>query len=229
MKDKFTVYSHVNILTGVTYIGITKRKPELRWNKGLGYKNNPHFWRAIMKYRWDGFTHNILYSDLDKELALKIEGELIAHYKKLGLSYNISDGNDYVGKIRSKPILVYSIDGKFISRCSSIAEASRKFGLSESGIYYCASLYRGTTKWGNYIFLFENSSISDRLKYIKTFHREAPNKRVIEMRDLNGNKLMEFPSLLEAAKFLNTKTIGNLSSCCSGGRTTYHGYKWNYK
>ena len=43
MKDKFTVYSHVNILTGVTYIGITKRKPELRWNKGLGYKNNPHF------------------------------------------------------------------------------------------------------------------------------------------------------------------------------------------
>lgn len=41
------------------------------------------FWRAIVKYGWDGFTHNILHSNLSKEEALSIKvytlnGELIS-------------------------------------------------------------------------------------------------------------------------------------------------------
>ena len=39
----FIVYSHVNKITNVTYVGITKRKPELRWANGFGYKTNPYF------------------------------------------------------------------------------------------------------------------------------------------------------------------------------------------
>lgn len=124
MDNKFIVYSHVNKITNVTYVGITKRKPELRWANGFGYKTNPYFWRAIVKYGWDGFTHNILHSNLSKEEALSIEEGLISHYKSLNLSYNISDENDYVGGLKRRPIKVYTLNGELISIYESIHEVS---------------------------------------------------------------------------------------------------------
>ena len=36
--ESFIVYSHVNKLNNITYIGITKREPKLRWTNGFGYK-----------------------------------------------------------------------------------------------------------------------------------------------------------------------------------------------
>ena len=137
MEEKFTVYSHVNKITNTTYVGITKRDPKVRWANGFGYKNNPYFWRAIVKYGWKGFNHNILFTNLSKEEATNKEEELIRYYKSIGLSYNISDGRDYVGAIRKRKINAYSRSGEFIRECESIAEASRLFELSESGIYSC--------------------------------------------------------------------------------------------
>ena len=217
MDNKFIVYSHVNKITNVTYVGITKRKPELRWANGFGYKTNPYFWRAIVKYGWDGFTHNILHSNLSKEEALSIE-------ESLNLSYNISDGNDYVGGLKRRPIKVYTLNGELISICESIHEASIKFNVSESGIYYCASLFGGTTKWKGYIFLFEDDNIEDRLDYILRFHR-----RSIIMKSLDGSITKEFESLTEAACYINAKSVGNITECCKGNKKSYLGYTFNYK
>lgn len=41
--ESFIVYSHVNKLNNITYIGITKREPKLRWANGFGYKNKENF------------------------------------------------------------------------------------------------------------------------------------------------------------------------------------------
>lgn len=42
----YTVYKHTSP-SGKVYIGITKRKPEYRWNKGKGYrKDQLLFYRA---------------------------------------------------------------------------------------------------------------------------------------------------------------------------------------
>lgn len=229
MNNKFIVYSHVNKITNVTYIGVTKRKPELRWANGFGYRTNPYFWRAIVKYGWDGFTHNILHSNLSKEEALNIEESLIAHYKSLNLSYNISDGKDYAGGLRRRPIKVYTLNGELISNCESIHQASIKFNVSESGIYYCASLFGGTTKWKDYIFLFEDDNIEDRLDYILRFHRKASNRRSIIMKSLDGSITKEFESLTEAACYINAKSVGNITECCKGNKKSYLGYTFNYK
>ena len=52
----------------------------------------------------------------------------------------------------------------------------------------------------------------------------------IYMIDKNTNKtIMEFKSLTDACRFLNTKSIGNISKCCNGELNTSHGYKWKYK
>lgn len=38
----YTVYKHTTP-SGKVYVGITKQKPEQRWDNGNGYKKNEHF------------------------------------------------------------------------------------------------------------------------------------------------------------------------------------------
>lgn len=88
------VYKHTSP-PGKCYIGITHyNNPNKRWQNGLGYRRNPFFIRAILKYGWDNFEHIILYDKLSREEAVDKEIYLIKYYKNLNISYNITDGGD---------------------------------------------------------------------------------------------------------------------------------------
>ena len=89
----YTVYMHTSP-SGKRYIGITGKKPHLRWDNGNGYKPNQHFYNAILKYGWDNIKHEILFTDLSKEEAEQKEIELIALYKsnQHSCGYNRSSG-----------------------------------------------------------------------------------------------------------------------------------------
>ena len=50
MKENYTVYKHI-FPNNKIYIGITSKKPEIRWNKGKGYKACPLMNKAILKKR----------------------------------------------------------------------------------------------------------------------------------------------------------------------------------
>lgn len=77
----FIVYEHKNKSNGKRYFGITSRLPTRRWGRnGGGYRSNRHFWNAIQKYGWDGFEHNILFSDLSLSEAEEAERSLILQY-----------------------------------------------------------------------------------------------------------------------------------------------------
>ena len=89
----YKVYMH-KTPSGKVYIGITKTKPEKRWNSGKGYKGNPYFTNAIEKYGWDKLEHIILFDNLTELDAKMIEMDLVHYYKKLGICYNITDGGD---------------------------------------------------------------------------------------------------------------------------------------
>lgn len=95
----FTVYCHVNKINGKRYVGITKQNPETRWQSGNGYNNSEYFWRAIKKYGWKNFEHKILYENLTKEEAEKIEIQLIAEWETTNRAkgYNIANGGNHVG------------------------------------------------------------------------------------------------------------------------------------
>lgn len=55
------IYKHTNTTTGKVYIGQTTQKLESRWGKeGYNYKDNRQFYRDIVKYGWDGFSHEVL-------------------------------------------------------------------------------------------------------------------------------------------------------------------------
>lgn len=91
----YTVYKHT-APNGKVYIGITKQKPEKRWQNGNGYKHNTYFYRAILKYGWENIKHEILYEGLTKEQACDLEIQLIAKYDATNprKGYNTSTGGE---------------------------------------------------------------------------------------------------------------------------------------
>ena len=76
-EHSYTVYMHTSP-SNKRYIGVTKQKPISRWRTdGSGYKDSKYFWRAIKKYGWNNFQHEILFQGLTKEEAEQKEIELI--------------------------------------------------------------------------------------------------------------------------------------------------------
>ena len=132
MKD-YCVYCHTNKKDGKRYIGITCQKPENRWRKGDGYRNNPYFSRAIKKFGWEGFVHEILYTDLSKEDAEKIEIRLIAKYKTTNNSYgyNIENGGNGTEKF-TKELKEKLSKAQMNHICSE--ETKRKISESKKGV-----------------------------------------------------------------------------------------------
>lgn len=94
--DNYCVYKHTGP-EGKVYIGITKRKPEKRWNSGRGYESNRYFFRAIQKYGWGNFEHEILESGLTQAEAEEKERYYIRLYDSTNPDngYNIEAGGIY--------------------------------------------------------------------------------------------------------------------------------------
>lgn len=93
-NGNYTVYIHTNKENGKRYVGITRQSVQERWRDGKGYRKCIYFYRAIEKYGWNGFDHEIFASNLTEEEAQHMEKLLI---KKLQtqdpeFGYNISDG-----------------------------------------------------------------------------------------------------------------------------------------
>lgn len=84
----YSVYWHHNNINGMNYFGITKGKPETRWNNGQGYKGQLKFYNAIEEFGWNNFDHIILKTNLTRAQAYEIERELIDKYNSIDSGYN---------------------------------------------------------------------------------------------------------------------------------------------
>jgi hypothetical protein len=96
MSRNYCVYKHTSP-NGKVYIGITGQDPLRRWQNGYGYRLNAYFFKAIVKYGWDNFTHEIVQAGLTKEEACTIEVELIDLYGSTdpAKGYNLSHGGEH--------------------------------------------------------------------------------------------------------------------------------------
>lgn len=96
-NNLYLLYCHTNKINGKRYVGITSTSTQLRWQNGLGYRKNKHFYSAIQKYGWEEFTHEILFEELTEEEASIKEKELIAKWDLTNQSkgYNNSLGGEH--------------------------------------------------------------------------------------------------------------------------------------
>jgi group I intron endonuclease len=87
---------HINKINGKIYVGQTHQKPENRWKGGLGYIRCCHFYRAILKYGWDGFEHCIVASKLTLAEANHFEELLIKQLNTMNpkYGYNLKSGGE---------------------------------------------------------------------------------------------------------------------------------------
>lgn len=80
-EKKYSVYVHTNKINNKKYVGMTCLNPAQRWNEGFGYSNQPRFWEDIKIYGWDeGFTHEIIATELSKEEAQQLEFDTILSF-----------------------------------------------------------------------------------------------------------------------------------------------------
>ena len=111
MDDRWSVYIHTNKTNGKRYVGITSQIPENRWLGGHGYDGRLKFGRAIAKYGWDGFTHEVIHEGLSEVEAKNIECDLIRNYSTQDdrFGHNGLSGGDTAA---IKPEATTKIDGQ---------------------------------------------------------------------------------------------------------------------
>lgn len=235
MSDKYFVYMHTNKINGKVYVGITQQNPpQKRWNNGWGYRHrNPYFYRAITKYGWkDGFTHEIIFKNISKEIACKIEQMLIKKCKKLGISYNLANGGEGVEafpecakeKLRQyKGPLASQYGKKHTQEQRKLQSEILKNRWRNHRDLMMEAVRKGTLKKiGKKI----NIPEATRIKM-----SEESRQRLsipVVMLDSNNNFIREFSSCKEAEQFFNGKSH-HIGCVCKGVRKTAYGYKWKYK
>ena len=200
MNGSYCVYKHITPSQKV-YIGITSMNPLKRWRNGNGYRNNFHFWNAIIKYGWDNITHEIICEGLNKEEACQKEIELIALYKsnQKEFGYNHSSGGDI------NQGFTYSHSESFKRHMSQVMTGNHNWGPQNG----CNNGFYGR----------------HHSKEAKKKISDAQYKPVLQY-DKQGNFIAEYANSYQAQ--LQTGIL-HIHEVCKGLRKSVGGYIWRYK
>ena len=133
-ETNWCVYMHENRFNNKKYIGITCQKPTNRWKNGRGYDECPRFYNAIQKYGWDGFRHEILYTNLSQTEAEQLEVDLIAKYETRNpdKGYNMTSGGATNSGWHHSPETKEKLS-KIASARTLSDDTKRKIGESSKG------------------------------------------------------------------------------------------------
>lgn len=257
LDRRWVVYKHTSPSNKV-YIGITSKAPNDRWASGFGYEHQIYFFRAIVKYGWINFKHEILFENLTKKEAESKEIELISYYKSSDLhyGYNIDLGGD-----------LHKLSVETRKKLSAI-KTGRKWTERQrlaSIEYYKKNPGRTIYKYdlkGNLVSTFKglqaaanDAGISKKVFSTYIYKRKFPttwnytysygdfnedyhkvshqdfNAKSVDMYDLSLNYIRTFKSIAEAQRFLKENGLGNGSKIwgvCNGIGQTAGHYIWRY-
>lgn len=135
--DDYCVYKHTSP-SGKVYIGITHLLPRDRWKNGIGYRKQQLFYRAIVKYGWENFTHEIVADNLSFSDACAMEIALITEHDSTNPNkgYNVCSGGS------GAPGFVYT-------ESLRKATSERSLKMWESPEYRRKMCEIARTKWAN--------------------------------------------------------------------------------
>jgi len=172
-------------------------------------------YNSIKKYGYDNHVFEIICSGLSKEMADSEEIRLIKIHKDLGISLNISIGGFNSGKVRSKPIVRFTLNGDFIDKYESIRFAAKQLGID----YRSIGIAIKKKRWYSFDFLWCYEE--DYLKGFKptwVYIDISTIKQKIYKFDLDGNFICSYESIEQAAREEGTNVNNirpNLIGKCS--------------
>lgn len=143
-NNTYCVYTHTNKQNGKIYVGQTKfgDNPNKRWRNGEGYAMSVVFYRAIKKYGWDEFDHQIIESGLTSDEANHLEESLIQQFDSTNpdKGYNVSVGGESREWTElSKLKMAKSLRGAIRDKHSAYAETElrARFDQGDKSIREC--------------------------------------------------------------------------------------------
>ena len=210
-NKQWCVYKHTNLTNGKVYIGITSMPPAKRWQGGAGYQySQTLFFRAISKYTWDGFQHEILQPDL----------AWIPYYKRM--PYKASN---FMDQETAEELERYFIDYYHTFSDDPLCHG---YNMTTGGGVTQVSENMRQRVSENMTLRFENNP--ELREEIRVRQQGAGNSyaRPVVQFSVDGVFLAEFPTVIAAARELNA-TGGNISSCCRGDCLTAKGFIFLHK
>lgn len=120
----------------------------------------------------------------------------------------------------SRPVLQYTLDGKFVAEYPSTKEVERQLGFFATHIARCCRGVKPTAH--GFVWRYKPSD-----------DMEKPNPKEIckpvVQKDPNGIALNVFSSGQEAKRAMRIHNAGHIYDCCNGKRKSAYGYVWQYK
>lgn len=210
--NTYTVY-RLTSPSGKVYIGITKRRPEKRWDSGRGYAHCPHMGAAIKKYGWGSFERDILATGLPKEEAEQKEIQLIAEYRSddRRYGYNTDKGGSAPGRMSAET------RAKLSEHMRGDNNPTRRYGHPFQGRHHTAESKRRMS--------MAAKARTGRVVTAETRQRlrEAEQKRPVKCVDTG----VVYAGIHEAAEACGCAAT-KICAVCKGKRKTTGGYRWEY-
>lgn len=250
----WVVYMHTNLTNGKVYIGITHDIYK-RWRgSGCAYKSNRHFWNAIQKYGWDGFSHEVLYEGLRHSEACTYEIKLISEYNACDRSfgYNKSAGGEnplvihrgeehhFFGKHLSEEHRKklseshkgekHHLYGKHLSEITrkklSDAHKGKKIPEEQKALLRKVNLGRKQSEETirKRASKLQGHPVSEETK--QRIRKTKESKRIIQLSN-SGGLLYEWPSITVASRASGLDR-SQIRKCCNGELRTSGGFVWKY-
>ena len=221
--ESYLIYKHTNKINGKCYVGQTREtnNPNARWRSGTGYSRQPKFYRAIKKYGWGMFEHEILEYCETLDKANFRESYWVAYFDSINKGYNQSSGGG-VPQYFSKALYQLDSDKNILAKFESTRQAERITGVSQANISKCC---RGMTSsangyWWCYVQDYDNF-------VIKPMGMSKGQPLQVDQLSPTGNLIATYNSTA-AAERATQIPHQNISKCCAGILKTAGGYKWRY-
>lgn len=242
-NGNYCVYIHTSP-SGKKYVGQTGKKPEERWgkngsrylNKINGKYNHPAFARAILKYGWENFEHEIIASNLTKSEADNFEKLLIEKLNTMSANggYNCKEGGTG-GSFSEETLRKMSESHKGVKQSEETKRKRFEKISGENNYNYGKHLPEETRKKisetlkGNTISESTRKKLSDSMKGKYLGANSSCAKKIVQY-DMQGNFIKIWDSISDAARALNL-SIASIARCCNnidGHWKTAGGYIWRF-
>lgn len=197
------VYKHIRLDNNeVFYIGVGSDSGYYRANSNRS--RNKHWQHIVNKH---GYTVEIIFDNIDFDLALKKEIELIASYKLISeggtLANYTKGGQGQLGltPITAKQIFTQNILTKEIFEFKSILEASKKLNISRANINNVLKDKQRYAK--NFVFSYDKTKLNIEIRIIKNNNQGWLDKTSIYITSVNNFDPKYFESIYQCIKTTN--------------------------
>lgn len=203
------IYKITNQINNKAYIGQTIETPQDRWKDHIytalsnkGEDNRYYFQKALRKYGIDNFTFEII-EQVDDSLLNEREIYWISYYHTYKYDDNHIGGYNLTrGGMGNRQFDTEMLIKVFYEHGENIKETISEIGCSELTL----------------------------VKALKTkgLHGRGKDKSIYQLDSITGEILAEYPSIKEAAEYLQVKR-GGIDRALGGRQLTAYSYCWCYK